>query len=118
MRNFSEASADPSNLGACEVRDKDPDALDFDPLCAETFNDEQSIKRNEAQSNTNHGSALTADKGKEKGPQANKGQQDSGKDGEDSKRWKCSTHRTNNHIWAECRRNPEGKDLKGDHKVK
>jgi hypothetical protein len=61
------------------VRDKDPDALDFDPLCAETFNDEQSIKRNEAQSNTNHGSALTADKGKEKGPQANKGQQDSGR---------------------------------------
>jgi hypothetical protein len=35
----------------------------------------------ETQSNINHNSALAAKKGKEKGPQANKGQQDSGKTG-------------------------------------
>jgi hypothetical protein len=68
----------PFQSWAREVRHKDLDALDFDSLCTETFSEEQSIERNEAQSNTNRGSALTAGKGKEKEPQANKGQQDSG----------------------------------------
>jgi len=52
---------------AREVRHKDLDALDFDSLCTETFSEEQSIKRNEAQSNINRGSALTAGKGKGEG---------------------------------------------------
>jgi hypothetical protein len=49
------------------VRHKDLNALDFDSLCMETFNEEQSIERNEAQSNANRGSALTAGKGRDKG---------------------------------------------------
>jgi hypothetical protein len=57
---------------AREVRHKDVNTLDFDSLCIETFNEEQSIKRNETQSNTNRGSALTAGKGKDKGQSTNK----------------------------------------------
>ena len=53
--------------------------LDFDSLCTQTFNEEQSIKRNEALSKTNRGLALMDGNGKEKGPQANKGQQAGGK---------------------------------------
>jgi transposase InsO family protein len=105
----------PFQSWAREVRHKDLNALDFDSLCTETFNEEQSIKRDEAQSNTNRGSALAAEKGKEKGPQANKGQQDSGKTGgATSKRWKCATHKTDKHEWAECYENPNGKNFKGD----
>lgn len=69
-----------------EVRYKSLDQLN---LVSETFNEEQSIKRNEAQSNINRGLALIAGKGKERGLQANKSQHDSGKDEGDSRRWKC-----------------------------
>jgi hypothetical protein len=91
------------------VRHKDLNALDFDSLCTETFSEEQSIKRNEAQSNTNRGSALTAGKEKEKEPQANKGQQDSGKNGGASKDRKCPHHKTDRHVWADCFENPKNK---------
>jgi len=66
----------------------DLNRLDFDTLCSETFNEEQSIRRGEEQSNTNRGSALTA--GKEKELQAGKGQQDSdgNENGGVSKSWK------------------------------
>jgi hypothetical protein len=63
---YSSLSADTFQPWAREVRHKDLNALDFDSLCAETFNEEQSIKRNEAYSNINHGSALKAGNGKEK----------------------------------------------------
>jgi hypothetical protein len=77
------------------------------------------IKRNEAQSNTNRGSALTAGKGKEKEPQVNKGQQDSGKTGgATSKDWKCKTHKTDKHEWANCSENPKSKNYKGQKKIK
>jgi hypothetical protein len=93
---------------AREVRHKDLNALDFDTLCTETFNEEQSIKRNEAESNTNRGSALTAGKGKDKGKSTNKSQHDSGSSNKSqqdsgktssgsSKPWRCKTHKTNDH---------------------
>jgi gag-polypeptide of LTR copia-type len=104
----------PFQSWAREVRHKDLDALDFDSLCTETFSEEQSIKRNEAQSNTNRGSALTAGKGKEKEPQANKGQQDAGKNGGASKDWKCPHHKTDRHVWADCFSNPKSKSYKGE----
>jgi len=73
---------------ARDVRHMDLNRLDFDTLCSETFNEEQSIRRGEEQSNTNRGSALTA--GKEKELQAGKGQQDSdgNENGGVSKSWK------------------------------
>jgi hypothetical protein len=40
--------------------------LDFNTLYSKAFNEEQSIRRGEEQSNTNRGSALTTEK--EKGP--------------------------------------------------
>lgn len=76
----------PFQAWAREVRHRNLDDLDFAFLCTETFSEEQSIKRNETQSNTNRGSALKAER-EEKGPQANKGQQDSEANGETSKRW-------------------------------
>jgi hypothetical protein len=94
-----------------EERHKDLDALNFDSLCTETFNEEHSIKRNEAQSNTNRGSALTAGKGKKKEPQANKSQQDSGKN--TYKRWRCATHKTDKHGWPDYPENPNSKNYKG-----
>ena len=57
---------------AREIRHKDLNELDFDTLCAQTFNEEQSIKSNEMYSIINRGSALIAGKGKEKKPPANK----------------------------------------------
>jgi hypothetical protein len=69
----------PFQSWAREVRPKDLNALDFESLCMETFNEEQSIKRNEAQSNTNRGSALTAGKRRDKGQSTNKSQHGSGK---------------------------------------
>lgn len=74
----------PFQSWAREVRHKSLAALDFDSLCTETFNKEQSIKHNEAQSNINRSSALTAGKGKEKEPRVGKDQQDSGKVSGDS----------------------------------
>ena len=76
------------------------------------------IKHNEAQSNTNRGSALTAGKGKEKEPQVNKGQQDPGKTrGATSKDWKCKTHKTDKHEWANCSENTKSKNYKGQKKI-
>ena len=43
----------PFQSWAREVRHKDLNALDFDALCTETFNEEQSIKRNETEANIN-----------------------------------------------------------------
>jgi hypothetical protein len=99
------------------VRHKDLNALDFDALCTEAFNEEQSIKCNEAQSNINRGSALTAGKGKETGngkeeASANKSQEDSGKTSSrrSSKHWRCKTHKTNKRAWFDCPENPNGKN--------
>jgi hypothetical protein len=77
------------------VRHKDLNTLDFDILCTQAFSEEQSIKRNEAQSNTNRGSALAA--GKEKGPEANNSQQDLGKTNGGIKRYRYQTHKTDKH---------------------
>lgn len=86
---------------AREVRHMDLNRLDFDTLCSETFNEEQSIRRGEEQSNTNRGSALTT--GKEKGPQ------DSDGNGGAFKNWKCRTHKTDAHGWFSCPENPKNK---------
>jgi hypothetical protein len=76
--------------------------LDFDSLCAQAFNEEQSIKRNEALSKTNRDLALMDGNGKEKGPQANKGQQDSGKTDGNPKRCNlenCAEARSGRWKW-------------------
>ena len=49
------------------MRHLDLNTPDFDSLCAEVFNEEQFIKRNEVQSNINRGSALMTEKGKRRG---------------------------------------------------
>jgi hypothetical protein len=73
-------------------------------LSAQTFNEEQSIKRNEAYSNINLGSALKAGNGKEKEASTN----DSGKTSSrrSFRRWKCKTYKTNEHAWFECSEKP------------
>jgi hypothetical protein len=88
----------PFQSWAREVRYKDLDALDFDSLCTETFSEEQSIKRNEIESNTNRGSALTAGKGKERETQDNKNQLDSGMNEGAFKDWKCPQYKINRHA--------------------
>jgi hypothetical protein len=52
------------------------------------------------------------------GLQANKSQHDSGKDRGDSGRWKCRTHKTDKHVWAECYSNRESKSFSGNDKAK
>jgi hypothetical protein len=102
----------PFQSWAREAHHKDLNALDFDALCIETFNEEQLIKRNEAQSNTNRGSALTVGKERGKSQSTNKSQQDNGKTlrGGASKRWRCRTHKTNSHAWPEGSENPDSKN--------
>jgi hypothetical protein len=86
--------------------------LDFDSLCIETFNEEQSIKRNEAHSYINLGSALKTGNGKEKEASIN----DSGKisSRRSVRRWKCKTYKTNEHAWFECSENPNSKNYKSE----
>ena len=43
---------------------------------------------------------------------------DSGKDGEDSRRWKCETHKTSKHAWAERYNNLESKNFNGNDEAK
>src|ERR1700722_9283947 len=95
-------SADTFQPWAREVRHKDLNALDFDSLYTETFNEEQSIKRNEVHSNINLGSALKAGNGKEKEESTN----DSGKTSSrrSFRRWKCKTYKTNEHAWRARRK--------------
>jgi hypothetical protein len=97
----------PFQSWAREVRHMDLNNLDFDTLCSKAFNEEQSIKRGEEESNTNRGSALSTKK--EKGSQ-NRSQQDSEENGGALKRLRCQTHKTNDHAWYDCPENPKNKN--------
>ena len=100
----------PFQSWAREVRHRDLDTLDYDALCAETFSEEQSIKRSETESNFNRGSAMSTNGiGKGKGKDSKEK-----KSGQEQKYWKCRTHKTDGHTWAECRSNPKSENYVDD----
>ena len=73
----------PFQSWAREVRHRNLNTLDFDTLCAEAFAEEQSIKRNETESNSNRGSAMNT-RGKDKKKSKNKDKKDKNDDDSDS----------------------------------
>jgi hypothetical protein len=106
----------PFQSWAREVRHRNLDTLDFDDLCAETFAEEQSIKRSETQSNSNRGSAMSTQKDKNKGKDSKKKNKSGQDSDQDFKYWKCRTHKTDDHSWAECRTNPKSENYVPDDK--
>ena len=82
----------------------------FQSWASEVRREEQSIKRNEAQSNTNRGSVLTAGERKK----SHRLIRINRKLGKCHVRWRCQTHKTDKHGWPDCSENPNSKNYKGN----